>query len=107
VSKKVSNLSKRWYLFGAYSSLAGRVVGEVDVVSNSSPLSVITNTFSSSLASSTSTTSSGAVVLPSLSYGSSSANFGVISYSSVSSVTGLVTCGFSPSIISRSSASSY
>jgi hypothetical protein len=32
---------------------------------------------------------------------------GVISYSSVSSVTGLVTCGFSPSIISRSSASSY
>ena len=60
------------------------------MVSNSSPLSVITNTFSSSLTSSTKTISSGEA-LASASYGSGSANLGVISYSSDSSFIGLET----------------
>jgi hypothetical protein len=75
------------------------------VVSISSHLSVITKTFSSSFYSSTRTTSSGVV---STSDDLTSANSGVISYSSSkSSFKGLETDGVSPSIISRSSAISY
>jgi len=110
VSRNSMSFSNKWYFLGGIwsSSWAGIVVGEVEFVS-SSIRSGATWTFSYSLVSSTMTTSSELIAVGSYSssafYSASSANFGVISNSSL--LLSTFALGVSPSIISKSSANSY